>query len=471
MMHDDVVIFYNRVDGNVGTARGSIKQLYSLPSAEEDAEEKSVWLPFPVDAAGLKLIFLRSKTENGELITKTFACIQGKTFAPSRSVITRLVNGTLHKHIVKINSSDNGVSLMVDYVDIVANRVTPAPSPNRVTSAVAMPPPATTPLSTQSSIRPNPSYGVSHGLHEHLDFDLADKVSVMAYLNKLTIMLNPVHGEQVEAIVSNHLGDVSGNTTLVDGSVNLTGERCNISQMVCDALDDNTYNLLDIVHYRGALWVIIALIQDADSKFIDDDDEDDGEEGLKTNFIAILFYEQRTRNTYSINGLPVITEFSEADLDIDSKVNRLAFDKWLGKITGGARVSLEWLPDSYEDRPRAPPLKRQKTDSSSGTTYKRNGFLTLGLEKFEGTKAELIGQVGWGQVFKIYTCQQSGTKAGISVCNSENFLKCTMKCYVPSKVWKIPANGYGDFAQAKVLAEASKAALLKAPIEIDDDEE
>ena len=132
---------------------------------------------------------------------------------------------------------------------------------------------------------------------------------------------------------------------------------------------------------------------------------------------------------------------------------------------------MEWLPDSYEDRPRAPPPKRQKTDSSSGATYKRNGFLTLGLEKFEGTKAELIGQVGWGQVFKIYTCQQSGTKAGISVCNSENFLKCTMKCYVPSKVWKIPANGYGNFAQAKVLAEASKAALLKAPIEIDDDEE
>ena len=67
---------------------------------------------------------------------------------------------------------------------------------------------------------------------------------------------------------------------------------------------------------------------------------------------------------------------------------------------------------------------------------------------------------GWGSTFKIYTFQLLDPKAGISVCNNENYHEATMK-YIPAKVWKDSTKGYGDYAQAQAEAQESEKALLR----------
>ena len=507
--HDSLQIIYRGSDGNITEVTFPVEGLYSN-NEDENPNGVITTLPEETKHAPLVIMNLCARGAVGTTI-HTFGVVKNRAPIPSTAIVLRQQGEKQVKYKAVVGKNVDGVlTLKADYIDIV-EPPTPSPASVRGMALPWAPPPARGAAAAlvgddddDASVDPKPVRGnvlpTSDDRTENGFFTLAyDFIAAQDKKTFLTwhalIEVNWDGGSRPELSTINLLDLLK---SVTNGDITISGKKEGAAPCLIDLDDGNVdYPLYSLVRSHNALWLIIGSITD----------EEDARGGEKPNLLALQMWEVREEKCFSSTGLPLLTEFSSDDLNISIEdddgstvPNLMLYSTWSSKYEW-ADFSSDWLPDSKgeapasdddeedddddeEEEPRAakgrggagssgkrlaaPAARRQKTGaSSSKKSYSRNGGLTKGVKKYEGSKTELLALPGWGVMFKIYCAVKSSEAAGIYVCNHDDYDQCTMKFHIKKDTWN--KKGYGDYDRDKLVGFLVKEELLARVIDLGSD--
>lgn len=513
LKHDNLQIIYQGSDGKIIEVTAPVGGLYSN-NEDENPNGVTTTLPEETKHAPLVIINLCARGAVGTT-THTFAIVKNRAPTPSTAIVLRQQGEELVKYKAVVGKNVDGVlTLKADYIDIVEP---PTPSPASV-RGMAPPPPArgaAAPAAAaalvgdddddddDASVDPKPVRGgnvlpTSDDRTENGFFTLAydfigaqDKKTFLA--RNALIEVNWVRdGRSRPELSTINLLDLL--KSVANGDITISGKKEGAAPCLIDLDKGNVdYPLYSLVRSHNALWLIIGSITD----------EADVHRGEKPNLLALQMWEVREEKCFSSTGLPLLNEFSSDDLNIEDDdgstvPNLMPYSTWSSKYAMDD-FSSDWLPDSNEEtgseaagdddddddeeeEPRAakgrggagpsgkrlaaPAARRQKTGASK-KAYSRNGDLTKGVKKYEGSKVQLMQLDGWGSMFKIYCAVKSSEAAGIYVCNHDDYDQCTMKFQIKKDTWN--KKGYGNYDRDKLVGFLVKEELQQRAIDLGSD--
>jgi hypothetical protein len=513
---DTLQTFYN-CDGDITEVTASVRGLYSN---NEDENPNGVIATLPVDKhVDLVVMNLCVRGGTTETTIHTFVTVKNGAPTPSTAIVLRKQGENLIKYKVVIGKNGDGVlTIKADYIDIVE---TPVPSPAREVPAAARVDPVsvgdlateaklTSPQQQLCSLKQSTSNErTENGFFTMVDEFITAKNKKQFLKERAVIEVNGVREKGRTELLTMNLSDLV--TSVMKGDMELSGGKDAAAPCTIHLDEGNVdYPLYSLVHIGKALWLIIGTITDQDAESA----------GEKPHLVALQMWEKRENmGCFSSTGLPRLTEFSSSDLNLPAEVevvdsadsdeeeesgvrNMMLYKTWVAKLADEEGFSSKWLPDSNpkaglpdsnpkareeddeqmseeeegdeeEDEDRigrnrgkggpsgsrlaAPPARRQRKGPPTAG-YSRNGDLTKGVEKFEGSKDQLMSLPLWGNTFKIYCYVRASVYAGIYVCNNNNFDQSTMKFLIKKDTWM--KGGYGNYEFAKKEGLRMKGELL-----------